>query len=213
MIDRIEETSTQLEIYTTIADLEEFWGSSRGTWGLFGSTDIAGDEMVRLTRKHEEDLWSLERKSEGEWFAAMAVDLSAEYVPGIGDMHRRGMMAATCVIDAAGSQPYDYDGNLLVPAEPTLQDWQAELDDLDREELTDVEREEYLDGWADVMGRWQQLVEEADDATDATRQVAEELLEQAAYADEPVSLLQAARTLLGHSRVEMAGRMGVPGGE
>jgi len=126
------------------------------------------------------------------------------------DMHARGMLAVACVIDAAGSQPYDSDGQLLVSAEPTLQDWKVELDDLDRDEFTDVEREECLDGWVSVMGPWRELIQDGTDAPDATRQVAGELLEEAAEADEPASPLQAARTLLGHSRVEMAQRMGVP---
>jgi len=38
------------------------------------------------------------------------------------EMHRLGMLAAASAIDAAGNQPFDADGQLLVPTEPTPQD-------------------------------------------------------------------------------------------
>jgi len=126
------------------------------------------------------------------------------------DLHHRGMIAAASTINAAGASPFDSDGELLVPADPTAHDWQAELDDLDREDFTDPEREAFLDGWGDVMVYWRTLVNDGTDAPEATRRVAGLMLRQAAAADEPAARLRAARELLGDSQVEMSQRLGIP---
>jgi len=60
------------------------------------------------------------------------------------------------------------------------------------------------------MDRCQELVRDGADVPDATREVAGSLLEEAAEADEPDSLLRAARQLLGLSRKMMSRRLGAP---
>lgn len=125
-------------------------------------------------------------------------------------MRRRGMLAAAATISAAGPNPFDLDGELLVPEEPTPQDWQGELDNLGREEFDEFEREAYLDGWQAVMNPWRALIDDGENDPDATRRTAGHLLYDAVDADQPATPLRAARQLLGLSQVEMSKLMGVP---
>lgn len=67
----IEKTSTQSEIYTTIEDIEDYWGHPHDDWGILGHTDVSGDEIVRFVRARQESEWQLERKDGGIWFVAL----------------------------------------------------------------------------------------------------------------------------------------------
>ena len=126
------------------------------------------------------------------------------------DMRRRGMLAAAATISAAGPNPFDLDGDLTIPAKPRESSWQIERNALDRDEFTEPEREAYLDGWHEVMDPWRALIDDGENAPDATRRTAGHLLDDAVDADQPATPLRAARQLLGRSQVEMSKWLNVP---
>jgi len=106
-------------IKTTIANLEGYWGNSRGEWELLGPTDMAGNETVRFSRRS--DGWALERHNGDTWYVASDDRFDSEDVPG-GELSDA---IATHDVDAIASvlddTPVDYTVDRSVPAYPQLE--------------------------------------------------------------------------------------------
>jgi len=111
-------------ITTTIADLEDFWGSARDEWDLLGPADMTSDEQIRFSRRNDEwsrsHGWALERHDGCTWYVASDARFDSEDVPG-GEL--ADAIATNDVEDIASAlddTPVDYSVDRSVPAHPTL---------------------------------------------------------------------------------------------
>lgn len=76
-------TTTQIR-YTTIRDLEQYWGSEFSDWGLLGSTTYDPAETIRFAERDDEPgVWDLQREQGGEWYNASDDSFGESDVPPI----------------------------------------------------------------------------------------------------------------------------------
>ena len=65
---------------STVKELELFWHLSRDEWGLLGPTRLEDSEQIRFVRNVGGG-WTLERESDGIWYAASDEIFRDEDVP------------------------------------------------------------------------------------------------------------------------------------
>ena len=228
MIDRTEETSTQLEAYTTIGDLEDYWSCYHDEWGLRGPDNAQRHEQVRLVRKHDQTEWTLEREADGMWFQALPDPLDDEDVPGITKVLRTRNSEADdgegddTEEELAISEPHSCQyrvpdvgevvaarraGYLLQPPEKQTE---HQVTVVDVERVPSGEDEMIYVTYEDEHGGRHRFGNSRTRMERARRKNAAKQLEQAAEAYEPADHLKAAREILGLSRKAMSQRMGIP---
>lgn len=75
------ENSLTHEVYTTIADVEEHWGSDYSEWGLLGG-EVDRSERIRFVREKGDHEWRMERRDDSVWYVALDATFEGDDVPG-----------------------------------------------------------------------------------------------------------------------------------